>query len=695
MPAWLNLLAISFLTLYFELLIVRWLPTEIRILAYFSNVTLITAVLGMGVGTLVWTRSRFRPEHAYWLFAALIAVAYLYGGLDIALPLATTSNFVWNGLSRAATGTPSQYLALFFFLALNTAAFVPLGQMLGRAFDQLPPIRAYSVNVTGAILGIGAFALFSVIGLPPTVWFLVGFALLWPLLPRTRAVWAGGVVCVGLVLAGSFHAGTRWSPYYKIDVAGISTAGTPVGFELHVNQDSHQQALDLSGRFDRLGDLATRRRIYDEPYRVGTNGDVLIVGAGTGNDVAAALRAGARSVEAVELDPVILDFGALHPEKPYQDPRVVAVNADARGYLRRSGKQYDKIVLGYLDSHALFSAMSSVRLDNFVYTEQFFRELKDHLRPNGVLAVTFTVHEAWIANRLYALFRNTFGEPPLVFQGARSSSCGTVFLGGAPVAELSPEYVAFDPAAGHNGRSWIYGTDGGYLAPTVFSDGIDLPSDDWPYLYLSERAIPLNYLIPMLVLTALGMIFVGGQVGGVRAIDFHFFFLGAAFLLVETKALTELAVFLGSTWTVNAFVIAMILALILLANLVASRWAVPTGPTYVALLVWILATYAVGVDWLIGWDSPARTWVVVAVLCMPLFFAGLIFARHIAERGQAWVALGSNMLGAVVGGVLEYSSMLWGLRALYLVAAGLYLLSWTAQRFRVAPALVAGPHRRQ
>jgi hypothetical protein len=191
MPAWLSLLAISFLTLYFELLIVRWLPTEIRILAYFSNVTLITAVLGMGVGTLVWTRSRFRPEHAYWLFAALIAVTYLYGGLDIALPLATTSNFVWNGLSRAATGTPSQYLALLFFLALNTAAFVPLGQMLGKAFDQLPPIRAYSVNVFGAILGIAAFALFSLLGLPPAIWFLVGFALLAPLLPRTRGVLAG------------------------------------------------------------------------------------------------------------------------------------------------------------------------------------------------------------------------------------------------------------------------------------------------------------------------------------------------------------------------------------------------------------------------------------------------------------------------------------------------------------------------
>ena len=88
-----------------------------------------------------------------------------------------------------------------------------------------------------------------------------------------------------------------------------------------------------------LGDLATRRRIHDEPYRVGPNGDVLMVGAGTGNDVAAAVRAGARSIEAVELDPVILGLGARHPEAPYRDRRVRAINADARGYLRRVAKR--------------------------------------------------------------------------------------------------------------------------------------------------------------------------------------------------------------------------------------------------------------------------------------------------------------------------------------------------------------------
>src|SRR5262249_32794546 len=158
----------------------------------------------------------------------------------------------------------------------------------------------------------------------------------------------------------------------------VERAGTTLGFEVQVNQDSHQQALDLSGRFDRVADLATRRRIYDEPYRFGVNGDVLIVGAGTGNDVAAALRAGARSVDAVELDPVILEIGAAHPEAPYRDARVRTVNSDARGYLRRTDRRYDKIVLGYLDSHSLFSAMSSVRLDNFVYTKEFFRELRDH-----------------------------------------------------------------------------------------------------------------------------------------------------------------------------------------------------------------------------------------------------------------------------------------------------------------------------
>src|SRR4051794_20599184 len=138
-----RLLVISVASLYFELLLIRWLPTQIRVLAYFNNVILISCILGLGLGALLGVRRPLRPSLVFLLLAALMMLAVLYHGLDVKLPLASGDYFLWNGLSRAAKGTMWQYVALFVFLATNTALMVPIGQVLGVEFDRLPPLRAY------------------------------------------------------------------------------------------------------------------------------------------------------------------------------------------------------------------------------------------------------------------------------------------------------------------------------------------------------------------------------------------------------------------------------------------------------------------------------------------------------------------------------------------------------------------------
>lgn len=60
---------------------------------------------------------------------------------------------------------------------------------------------------------------------------------------------------------------------------------------------------------------------------------------------------------------------------------------------------------------------------------------------------------------------------------------------------------------------------------------------------------------------------------------------------------------------------------------------------------------------------------------LPIFFAAVIFAIVFRRTKYAGIALGSNLIGAVIGGFLEYSSMLWGLSALYIVALGWYLIA--------------------
>jgi SAM-dependent methyltransferase len=657
-------------------MLIRWLPSEVRILAYFSNVTLISCILGLGLGALAGTSAKFRPSSAFALLAGLLLLASAYNGLNITLPLADESHFVWNGLSRAAKGTPLQYVALLAFFALNTAVFVPIGQVLGREFDAVPPVEAYLVNVSGALVGLCTFALFSLFGLSPVWWFMTGIALLLPLVRRTRGI----AVSVGVILAVAgtslLDPSVQWSPYYKVTTEPLDLGGGVRGVQVSVNEDSHQQAFDLSGRAG--GELATRRHVYDEPYRFGQNRRVLILGAGTGNDVAAALRAGAEHVDAVEIDPVILQLGhRLHPERPYDDPRVKVWNREARAFLRDTRLPYDKIVLGYVDSHSLFSAMSSVRLDNFLYTAEAFREMRARLTPNGVLAVTFTVHEQWIADRLFSLFSQTFGAPPRVFQGAMSSSSGTVFLGGAPVEGTAFQPVDFDPSsASEDGHTWKYGQREGYLNPALFHANAQVPTDDWPYLYLRDRRIPMNYLLSMAALFVISLVAIRSttRLGRIR---WPFFFLGAAFLLLETKAMTELAIFLGSTWTVNFFVIATVLALIVLGTLLVLVDRAPSvAVTFVLLGATLIVTYLAPVYRLLGWDSPLRGVAAVFLLCVPLFFAAIVFARAIRNEAQASAALGSNLLGALAGGILEYSSMAVGFHPLYLFALGLYALAW-------------------
>src|SRR5262249_376491 len=130
---------------------------------------------------------------------------------------------------------------------------------------------------------------------------------------------------------------------------------------------------------------------YSVPYQVAPHpGRVLVVGAGSGNDVAAALRNGASHVDAVEIDPLLVKLGKkYHPEHPYDSPRVTVFVNDARAFFKRGNEKYDLIVFGFLDSHTMFSSLSVLRLDDYVYTLESMREAKSLLAQNGTAVLAF------------------------------------------------------------------------------------------------------------------------------------------------------------------------------------------------------------------------------------------------------------------------------------------------------------------
>jgi spermidine synthase len=418
---------------------------------------------------------------------------------------------------------------------------------------------------------------------------------------------------------------------------------------------------------------------YNLPFRfTSPNPKVLIVGSGTGNDIAGALRGQSRAVDAVEIDPKILALGRRHPEHPYDDPRVSAHLTDARAFMKRTSSRYDLILFGLLDSHTQLSDYSNMRLDNFVYTEESFREARALLAPNGVLFVKFQVNYPWLGRRIVELMTHAFGKAPIVFE-ARSS-----FTPGSPCFVISDSdqvrrRLASDPRLGQ-------------FVAEHRSNLLDLPdvavtTDDWPYLYHQGHWIPsIFFLLSFLVVLLAAAFYLQIPEARKRVPSLFFFSMGAGFLLLETQVVSRLALYFGTTWQVNGIVIAAILTALLVANYVTeqrrSPW--PRAWTLALLLLGIAFAYLFPFSRL-PFPAASVGFIAAAVFAVPVFFAGLLFASEFRAADSPAAALGANMLGAVVGGLLENLSLIIGMKALLLVAALLYALAGIG--FRGLPRL--------
>ncbi len=681
-----DLFLISFLSLYFEMLFIRWLSEEFRLFAYFKNLPLLAAFMGLGLGfALVRRRENLFPATVPLI--ALLTGLTLFGARTRIFDLIrypTQEEFIWSLTIRSSFLNVVVFIGtivVFFFLTV--VIFLPFGQLTGRLMNQFRPLSGYTINILGSLLGIWTFSALSFLSLPPVCWFLLAFALsLWFLRDRRYVLLANGAAALACLALLFFYRGeSMWSPYYKIDVQPIALGSgstgeqeVPWGYRLVVNQDYHQKALDLSPEFaeqyDHLSpDVGVARRAYDLPYDFITSGDVLIVGAGAGNDVAAALRQGVDHVDAVEIDPVIAQLGTkLHPERPYASPRVDVVIDDARSFFEKTDRKYDLIVFGFLDSHTLFSSMSSVRLDNFVYTIQCLEEAKAHLKERGVVAVTFSVAKKWIGDRIRGMLTTVFESDPLAFEVGYDGGISFVVGPGLEGVELSEEHRLEQLAADKRL---------GYRAT------VPPATDDWPYLYLRDKRVPAVYWQVLLILLVLSAAVVLRVFPESASVNLHFFFLGCAFFLIETKSITETALLFGSTWIVNSIVISAILIMILGANMFVVKFKpLDTRVFYVLLLASVLLNYGVPVSSMLGQSFVLRGLISGLAMALPLFFAGIIFATSLRRLKTVELAFGSNLLGSVVGGMLEYSSLVFGIRALYLVAAAAYLLSWLGLRQR-------------
>jgi hypothetical protein len=662
--------------LFVELLLIRWIPANVIYVGYFSNFVLMSSFLGIGLGIILGRARRTLPVSPFALLLFGVVALVLRAQLNVQVD---PQDQIFFGLEYSKSAD-TNFLVLPLVMGLVVALMTTLALPLGTLLRSLPPLRAYGIDIVGSLAGIAAFGLLAAFGFEPIAWFTVAAVLISLLaLGRGLSAWSAVPVTamIGVLLLVGIEA-TRpdlWSPYYRISAADdalrqVSARSGSLERPVHlaVNGIGFQSMIAAS---DTAGTVLHGQVYRWFPDR--TFNRVLIIGAGSGTDAALALSRGSSHVDAVEIDPVIARIGRdFHPDRPYDDPRLTVHIDDGRAFLRRSADRYDLIVFALTDSLTLVTSTANIRLESFLFTEESFRAARDHLADDGVFVMYNSYREPWLVAKLQGMAAGVFGNEPLLrlhgpARAVIASGPGVVHA--VALGQVADEVDSLAPFDG--------------TRPTF-------ATDDWPFLYLRNPGIAPYYLAALGILLAFAVVAVGAasRVTGVplrRGFSPHFFVLGVAFLLLETRSLVTFSLLFGTTWSVNALVFFAILLSVLVAIGISARLPLRRpAPLYLGLFGTLALAWLLPPEQLLL-DPPALRYAVAAGLAFaPIVFANLVFAHSFRDTAAADMAFASNLLGAMLGGALEYLALVTGYQALLVVVAGLYVFAFLfATRWRV------------
>ena len=665
-----RLFFIAFLMLFLELVLIRYLAGTVWNMGYFPNLVLLGVFIGMGLGfvchqSVAESHSPGLLQLAAVLLSLLVIFLYVkhpvvpgfadwYGSIgdEVYFTSGPVTSRAWDSVI---------FLGLFLSVIL---LFALIAQRTAKFFRVFPPLRAYTLDVAGSCTGILAFMLCSWLQLPAWSWFVVLMPLFLVPLQGTklqRQLLVLAVLGVAVVLVwkqdtkllsqpdSASLVAVRWSPYQKVEYIEPTR-------HIFVNGIGHQRMWPAA---------ALQQSFYTIPYRyrayrqLPPTHDVLVIGAGSGNDVAAALLSGATRVDAVEIDPVIADLGSkYHPERPYQDARVHLVVDDARAFMHYTTRKYDLIVFALTDSLVKVSPVAQLRLENYIFTAESIRTAFHLLKEDGTLLFYNSYRLPWITRKLELMIHQAIGVYPVAL--IRGSSDFAVLI-------ADPRNPAQE-------------------APVGYTD-VSMPTDDWPFLYLRTRGIPVMYLTVMLSLGLVIVLFVlylqisaGKRYALAQSsglIQGAFFCMGLAFLLLETKSVVQFSLLFGTTWLNNSLVFLAVLLLVLLANHLVrwfpQSWTLPvtcvllSGCCVVHLLYPLAKLLAIQ-------HVVLRFMLASLVTFSPIFFANPLFSMTLRDRPLAEHLFGWNLLGAFCGGLLEYTSMAVGYQFLSFIVLVAYNL---------------------
>jgi SAM-dependent methyltransferase len=637
----------SALMLFLELALIRWLGANIVHLSYFSNFVLLGSFLGIGVGFLISRRAWSILPLVPVVLAALVVLVLLF---PVQIKDQVGASIIY--FTSLNTSGPPAWLVLPIVFLLVAVVLAGPAEVVGRCFGRLKPLTSYRYDLIGSLVGISSFTLVSFLRAPSYVWGLLVAAGFIVLLGGWKRILTA-VVGIGMIAAlilESIAPGISWSPYYKVKTQDWVFNNVNV-VNISVNGIPHQLMAPAQWK------LTYGEQQYAKPYERTPNNplnNVLIVGAGSGSDVAIALSKGAKHIDAVDIDPRIVQIGQeRNPDHAYQDPRVTVHINDGRAFLETTSTKYDLILFALPDSLALVNGASQIRLESFLFTEEAVQSAKDHLNPDGAFAMYNYYRDDWLIDRLAGTVQTAFGHVPCVD-----------LLGGAQAVITAAVSEANQSCAS------AYKPSGAVVAPAT---------DDRPFLYFKGGAIPAMYLWVLAGILLISLIAVRAFGGPFRTMRPYadLFFMGAAFMLLETKNVATFALLFGTTWLVNAMVFAGVLIIVLAAVETTRRFRTPPLPVvYGGVALALLLAWIVKPEWILALPFWPRLVVAILLAFLPIYLANVAFSKRFKDSGDSQTAFGTNLLGAIVGGCLEYAALLTGYRNLLIVVAVLYLLAF-------------------
>lgn len=642
-----RLVLAAFLMLFVELALIRWLGSNLVHLSYFSNFILLGSFLGIGAGFLI-----SRKSWSVWPISLPLLAVLAIGVIKFPVQIERSGSDMIYFTALGVSGPPA-WLVLPVVFALSAAVLAGPAEIVGRCFARLRPLTAYRWDLIGSLAGILTFTVLSFLNAPSLVWGLIAAIPYLVLSDRSRRIisvaWA--IALIVPLAQESAQSNVVWSPYYKLQTKEVP--GQEGFLDIYANGVPHQFMAPAEWKLEQ-GD-----RIYETPYKrlpVSNLDNVLIIGAGSGSDVAIALSKGAKSVDAVDIDPRIMELGAKHNiNRPYQNPGVTRHVDDGRAFLQRTDKKYDLILFALPDSLTLVNGASQIRLESFLFTEEAIASVRDRLKPGGAFAMYNYYREDWLIDRLAGTAAKVFGHNP----------CIDTFAGAQAVVSVARKEGDQSCAT-----TWA-GPQDGSTVKTV--------SDDAPFLYFRGGSFPPLYagtLLAILIATVVTVRALGGPLGQMRPYA-DLFFMGAAFLLLQTQHIATFALLFGTTWVVNAMVFAGVLLVVLAA--VETERRIKTPPlkvVFAAIAASLALAWFVKPEWLLTLSFWPRLILGTVIAFMPIFLANIAFAKRFRESSSSQSAFAINLTGTILGGCLEYLALFSGYNNLLVVTLILYGLAF-------------------